>query len=120
MRLIDADALMREFTEFVRASNNSDFAKVPTWNDAVSLLGSAPTVDLLGQTVYGYSIRFLVYVATVMEKKGITAEQAAEIVMDMRAFVQLFYEEQKEITRKAFEEIGKSQKSYVDWELRRE
>ena len=45
MRLIDADALMREFAEFVRASNNSDFADVPTWNDAVSLLGSAPTME---------------------------------------------------------------------------
>lgn len=45
MRLIDADALMREFAEFVRESNNSDFADVPTWNDAVSLLGSAPTIE---------------------------------------------------------------------------
>lgn len=45
MRLIDADALMREFAEFVRRSNNSDFADIPTWNDAVSLLGSAPTIE---------------------------------------------------------------------------
>lgn len=45
MRLIDADALMHEFAEFVRASNNSDFADVPKWNDAVSLLDSAPTID---------------------------------------------------------------------------
>ena len=42
--LIDEAALMLEFAEFVRASNNSDFAAVPTWNDAVSLLGSAPTI----------------------------------------------------------------------------
>lgn len=45
MRLIDADALMKEFAEYVRASNNSDFARCPTWNDAVSLLGSAPTIE---------------------------------------------------------------------------
>lgn len=45
MRLIDADALMQEFANFVRRSKNSDFAPVPSWNDAVSLLGSAPTVD---------------------------------------------------------------------------
>lgn len=44
MRLIDADALMKEFAEYVRDSNNSDFERCPTWNDAVSLLGSAPTV----------------------------------------------------------------------------
>ena len=47
MRLIDADALMKEFAEFVKESNNSDFADIPTWNDAVSLLGSAPTVDAI-------------------------------------------------------------------------
>lgn len=47
MRLIDADALMKEFAEFVKESNNSDFADVPTWNDAVSLLGSAPTVKTI-------------------------------------------------------------------------
>lgn len=40
-RLIDADALHREFIDFIRASNN----KTPNWNDAVSLVGSAPTVD---------------------------------------------------------------------------
>ena len=45
MRLIDADALMKEFAKFVRASNNSDFAPIPTWNNAVSLTESAPTVD---------------------------------------------------------------------------
>ena len=44
-RLIDADALMQEFAEFVRHSNNSDYADIPTWNDAVSLVDSAPTVS---------------------------------------------------------------------------
>ena len=47
MRLIDADALMKEFAEFVKESNNSDFADVPTWNDAVSLLGSAPDLKAI-------------------------------------------------------------------------
>lgn len=45
-RYIDADAMMREFSDFVRPSNNSDFAPVPNWNDAVSLVGSAPTADV--------------------------------------------------------------------------
>ena len=51
MRLIDADALMREFAEFVRESNNSDFADVPTWNNAVSLVDCAPTVDAVKATM---------------------------------------------------------------------
>ncbi len=45
MRLIDADALMQEYARFVAPSKNSDSADVPTWNDAVSLLGSAPTIE---------------------------------------------------------------------------
>lgn len=43
--LISRQALMREFVEFVKPSNNSYFARVPTWNDAVSLVGSQPSVD---------------------------------------------------------------------------
>ena len=45
MRLIDADELMKTYARFVAPSNNSDFENEPTWNDAVSLLESAPTVD---------------------------------------------------------------------------
>ena len=45
MRLVDADALMEEFAEFVAPANRSDFEPTPTWNDAVSLLGSAPTIE---------------------------------------------------------------------------
>lgn len=43
--LISRRALMKEFSDFVRESNNSDFAQTPTWNDAVSLVGSMPSVQ---------------------------------------------------------------------------
>lgn len=43
MRLIDADAIMIKFADFVKSSNNSDFVKTPTWNDAVSIVDSQPT-----------------------------------------------------------------------------
>lgn len=36
---------MKEFSDFVRESNNSDFAQAPTWNDAVSLVGSMPSAQ---------------------------------------------------------------------------
>ena len=42
---ISKNALFREFSDFVRASNNSDFEDPPTWNDAVSLVGSMSTID---------------------------------------------------------------------------
>lgn len=38
--LISRQAIMKEFADFVRKSNNSDFAQTPTWNDAVSLVES--------------------------------------------------------------------------------
>lgn len=43
--LISRQALMKEFANFVRDSNNSDFAQTPTWNDAVSLVESMPTAQ---------------------------------------------------------------------------
>lgn len=43
--LISRQALMKEFSDFVRASNSSDFAQTPTWNDAVSLVGSMPSTQ---------------------------------------------------------------------------
>jgi len=43
--LISRRAMMKEFSDFVRKSNNSDFANTPTWNDAVSLVGSMQSVQ---------------------------------------------------------------------------
>ena len=42
---ISRKAVMKEFADFVRKSNNSDFAPTPTWNDAVSLVGSIPSAQ---------------------------------------------------------------------------
>lgn len=43
---IERSVLMREFSDFVRRANNSDFAPTPTWNDAVSLVGSCPDAEV--------------------------------------------------------------------------
>ena len=45
MDLIDRQAAMKEFSNFVRVSNNGDFARTPTWNDAVSLIKSMPSAQ---------------------------------------------------------------------------
>lgn len=49
---ISRRALMKEFTDFVRRSNNSDFAPTPTWNDAVSLVESIPSAERRGQWIH--------------------------------------------------------------------
>lgn len=46
---ISRQALMKEFSDFVRKSNNSDFAPTPTWNDAVSLVESMPSAERRGR-----------------------------------------------------------------------
>ena len=44
---IDKNKLMNEFIEFVAPSNLDYSIPIPTWNDAVSLLGSAPDADVV-------------------------------------------------------------------------
>lgn len=43
--LIDRQILMKKFSDLVGASNNSDFVRTPTWNDAVSLVESIPSAQ---------------------------------------------------------------------------
>lgn len=44
---ISREAAFKEFAKFVRGSNNSDFLDAPTWNDAVSLIGSLHAADVV-------------------------------------------------------------------------
>lgn len=44
-------------------------------------------------TLYGYTIELLAYIARVMEKEGITAEQAVNSFDDLRMAVRLITEE---------------------------
>ena len=44
-------------------------------------------------TLYGYKIELLAYIARVMEKEGITAEQAVNSFDDLRMAVRLITEE---------------------------
>lgn len=43
--LISRADLMKEFAERVKESNNSDYIEPPNWNDAVSIVGSMPSVS---------------------------------------------------------------------------
>ena len=53
-------------------------------------------------TLYGYKIEHLAYIARVMEKTGITAEQAAESFDDIGTAIRLLVEE---ITQKVDESV---------------
>ena len=43
---IERDAVIRKFADRVKASNNSDFVPVPTWNEAVQIVEDFPAADV--------------------------------------------------------------------------
>ena len=43
---IEREAVMQKFADHVKRSNNSDFASVPTWNQAVQIVEAFPAVDV--------------------------------------------------------------------------
>ena len=43
---IDREAVMQKFADHVKRSNNSDFASVPTWNQAVQIVEDYPAADV--------------------------------------------------------------------------
>ena len=95
---ISRQALIKEFSDFVRASNNSDFARTPTWNDAVSLVRSMPSAQ---PTLYGYKIEHLAYIARVMQKEGVTAKYAVRTFDDMSRTLRMIIEEAQERVEKS-------------------
>ena len=43
---IEREAIMQKFADHVKRSNNSDFAPVPTWNQAVQIVEDFPAADV--------------------------------------------------------------------------
>lgn len=43
---IEREAVMQKFADHVKRSNNSDFAPVPTWNQAVQIVEDFPAADV--------------------------------------------------------------------------
>lgn len=58
------------------------------------------------QTLYGYRIELLAFIAGVMHKKNLTPEKAIECFEDIEKIVQIIMDEQKEIIRQEFENYG--------------
>lgn len=67
---------MKEFADFVKMSNNSDFAPTPTWNDAVSLVESIPSAEPeTNGYQYGYNQGFIDGVKHEQEKPSAQPER---------------------------------------------
>lgn len=46
MEYIERGGVMQKFADHVKRSNNSDFAPVPTWNQAVQIVEDFPAADV--------------------------------------------------------------------------
>lgn len=46
-KYIEHEAVMQEFADFVKRSNNSDFVPPPTWNQAVQIVEDFPAADVV-------------------------------------------------------------------------
>lgn len=63
------------------------------WEKLRDALQELPTVE---PTLYGYNIRHLAFVATVMEKEGVTAEYAARTFDDISRILKMVIDEARE------------------------
>lgn len=81
MRPIDADALMEKFAVVVEPSNNSDFARVPTWNNAVSLVEETPTLDVV-PVRHGKWVQRFIKIGGQVFKHGMQCSVCAEPALD--------------------------------------
>lgn len=59
-------------------------------NCAITIIGALPSAE---PTLYGYKIEHLAYIARVMEKEGITAEDAARTFSDLGLAVSMIRDE---------------------------
>lgn len=99
--LISRQAAMNAFAERVKRSNNSDFAPVPRWNDAVEIVENLPSVQ---PTLNGYDIRHLELIASVLQKENLPPERVTEALTDIGRIVAIVKEEFEESLRKAVEQ----------------
>ena len=69
-------------------------------------LKKLPSADLEEIMICGYPARHLAFVATVMQKEGVTPEEVASCLRDIGRMVEMIIEEQKEIIEKTWKEWG--------------
>lgn len=70
-----------------KSGNNDVVNALTAWKEYIKAL---PSVE---PTLYGYKIEHLAYIARVMQKEGITAEQAVNAFDDLGMAVRLITEE---------------------------
>jgi hypothetical protein len=110
MRLIDADAaidaldaLCDRECEYSKQQRNF-MCGACRLGSAFDVIDELPSVQ---PTLYGYRIEHLAYIARVMEKEGLTAEEAVRTFGDMSRAVGMIIEEvQQKVEEMLYEQAG--------------
>lgn len=84
--------------KLVRYDDDKHYTPYVCYEDMVHAIKHLPSVE---PTLYGYKIEILAYIARVMEKEGITAEQAANAFDDLGMAVRLITEEAQQKMKEA-------------------
>lgn len=93
MRLIDADDLPK-YTGYALSADEVAMA-----------VENAPTIE----TISGYRIEHLIWLARVMSKEGVTPEDLVEVLKDIGRVINMVISEQQEIFRRTVEEMIKNE-----------
>ena len=79
----------------------SGYPEDSTWCDELVALRKLPSAQA---ELYGYKIEHLALISRVMQREGVSPEKAVETFANICGIVQMIFDEQKEIIKKAVKE----------------
>lgn len=74
--------------------------------NAGEAIKQVPSADISETIICGYPARHLAFIATVMQKEGVSPEEVATCLRDIGRMVGMIVAEQKEIIEKTWKEWG--------------
>ena len=111
-RLIDADALLINL-DGMMAISPTGYIHGETVADMIK---DAPTVEL---TLYGYKIEHLALIARVMQKDGVTPEEAVQIFKSVQTIAMKVIDEISGAVERAFEQLTETRGNGEDNEQKK-
>ena len=71
---------------------------------AKTIIGKLDALPSAQPTLYGYDIRHLAFVASIMAREGVSPEEAVAIFRDVNRVIEMMLEDMKEMQEKALEQ----------------
>ena len=103
MRLIDADRLVNDMAVILEQDVNLIVDQMAY--EIENTIAEQPTIE----TIQGYRIEHLIWLARVMSKEGVTPEKLVKLLKDIGRIVDMVLSEQQEMFRRIMEEMIKNE-----------